>query len=254
MCRMLAVASRNIKDTKLYFNIFPILASVGKVKPYKTEGHHDGWGVAGFLGYKAIVFEKSPSDIIKEKNLYEKSIDKLLHSYTKFAIVHLRKASQGEVKLENTHPFIKDNWIFAHNGTIMDIEKLKIKNDFCKGSTDSEKLFNFIVENIGNDINPVPKLVEVIKYLKLKTKHTSLTFFLANEDFLCVYREYSLKYAEDDDKPIWNKNYYTMYYTQNEKGIIFCSEPLTKAKWYPLRNSHLIVVTKDVNIVFDKKI
>ncbi len=254
MCRMLAVSSQNIKEQELYFNIFPALASVGKVKPHRPEGHHDGWGVAGFLGYKAVIFEKSPNDIVKEKNLYNKSVSKVLNSYTKFAIAHLRKASQGEVKLANTHPFIKDNWIFAHNGTIMDVKNLKIKNNFCKGTTDSERLFNFIVENIGNKINFISELVEIIKYLKVKTKHTSLTFFLSNEDFLCAYREYSLKYAEEDDKPIWNRDYYTLYYTQNEKSIIFCSEQLTEEKWTPLRNSHLIVVTKDARIIFDKKI
>ncbi len=254
MCRMLAVASRNIEDTKKYFDIFLNLASYGKVKPFRKEGHHDGWGAAGFLGYKAVLFHKSSKDVVEEKDLYLKTINKLLVSYSRFAIVHFRKASKGSIKFENTHPFVYDNWIFAHNGTIMNVEKLKLKNIFCKGNTDSERFFNFIVENIGSYINFIPKLIDLIRYVKLNTKHTSLTFLLANESFLCTYREYSLKYAEDNDNPIWNRDYYTLYYTKNNNGIIFCSEPLTKEKWYPIRNSHLVVVERDEHIVFNEKI
>lgn len=37
-------------------------------------------------------------------------------------IAHIRKATQGEVNIENTHPFIREiwgqNWVFAHNGNL----------------------------------------------------------------------------------------------------------------------------------------
>jgi predicted glutamine amidotransferase len=39
-------------------------------------------------------------------------------------IAHIRKATQGEVALENTHPFVRElwgrYWVFAHNGDLKD--------------------------------------------------------------------------------------------------------------------------------------
>ena len=39
-------------------------------------------------------------------------------------IAHIRKATQGQVSLENTHPFVRElwgrYWVFAHNGNLKD--------------------------------------------------------------------------------------------------------------------------------------
>jgi predicted glutamine amidotransferase len=39
-------------------------------------------------------------------------------------IAHIRKATQGRVALENTHPFVRElwgrYWVFAHNGNLRD--------------------------------------------------------------------------------------------------------------------------------------
>ncbi|SSX98644.1 putative glutamine amidotransferase [Actinobacillus ureae] len=39
-------------------------------------------------------------------------------------ISHIRKATRGDINLENTHPFIRELWGetgFAHNGTVEDV-------------------------------------------------------------------------------------------------------------------------------------
>lgn len=40
-------------------------------------------------------------------------------------IAHIRKATQGGVTIENTHPFIREiwgqNWVFAHNGNLKEL-------------------------------------------------------------------------------------------------------------------------------------
>ena len=39
-------------------------------------------------------------------------------------VAHVRKATVGEVSLENCHPFVRElwgrNWVFAHNGDLKD--------------------------------------------------------------------------------------------------------------------------------------
>ncbi|MCS7228056.1 MAG: class II glutamine amidotransferase [Endomicrobia bacterium] len=253
----MGILTRNLKDVEDYiFLQFLELAVRGKIKPCYLEGHLDGWGVAGYLGEKATIFYKSQNSVIEETKEYLKTIDKLEKSNSKISVLHFRKASEGGVKLENTHPFVHNDWIFAHNGTILEKEKLKLNKFLPKGTTDSEILFYYIIENIGNNIKFLPVLIEILKYLKTKVAHTSLSFLLANSDYLIAYREYSSKWAEKDDFALWNKNYYTLFYTKTKNYIIFCSEPLdnTLHKWINIKNCHLVVVDKTLNIVFNKKV
>jgi len=251
---MLALLTKNDFDKNI-FTEFLSIAQNGAVKPNRTEGHLDGWGVAGFLATYPTMFEKSKNNVLTEKDLYENAINKVEISKSKFTIVHFRKASEGKIRLENTHPFIHGEWVFAHNGTVLEKEKLPVIYNFCNGTTDSELLFNYIIENIGLNINFLPRLVDILKHLKNNFKHTSLTFFLMNSDYFVAYREHSTKVAESGDSPSWNKDYYTMYYSKTGDCITFCSQPLKKiCNWLPLKNSHLIVVNKDLEFEFDGKI
>lgn len=63
-----------------------------------------------------------------------------------WTIVHLRAASHGCNKVENTHPFIVGDWAFIHNGVWSDYElvKLAISNQVkIVGETDTEVAANF---------------------------------------------------------------------------------------------------------------
>lgn len=235
-------------------NFLP-LAKYGNVKPHRAEGHNDGWGVAGFLGNTPVVFHKSEKSVLSAEEIYfyfKTAVRKTISSKSKFTIVHFRKASAGSVKIENTHPFVYNEWIFCHNGTVLEKDKLVVNKNFCQGETDSELLFNFLLESIGTRINFIPKLIDSIKYLKTKVRHTSYTFFLTNNNFFIAYREYSNKFAEDDDSPLWNKDYYTLCYVRTKSRIIFCSQPISKTRWMKMKNSELFIVDKNLDIVFNK--
>jgi glutamine amidotransferase len=68
-------------------------------------------------------------------------------------IAHVRDASIGPVRHENTHPFVFDRWLFAHNGTVArwrdepDVRaavEAEIDPDLrreIRGDTDSERCF-----------------------------------------------------------------------------------------------------------------
>jgi glutamine amidotransferase len=65
-------------------------------------------------------------------------------------IVHVRLATVGDVVEENTHPFIRGQWCFAHNGTIDDRTYLQsqlssFRNDERNGNTDSELFFAYLL-------------------------------------------------------------------------------------------------------------
>ncbi len=63
-----------------------------------------------------------------------------------WTIVHLRAASHGGNRMENTHPFLVGNWAFIHNGVWSEYElvKLAISNQVKMiGETDSEVAAHF---------------------------------------------------------------------------------------------------------------
>jgi predicted glutamine amidotransferase len=74
-------------------------------------------------------------------------------------IAHIRYASTGGLRPENTHPFQQRGRIFAHNGVIADLPRLEAElGDYLSlvaGDTDSERFFALITRHIdanGGDI------------------------------------------------------------------------------------------------------
>jgi predicted glutamine amidotransferase len=113
MCQLLAM-NCNV-PTDICFSFAGFQARGGA-----TDVHADGWGIAFFEGRGTRVFlDPQPSCV--------SPVAALVRSYpihSKNVIAHIRKATQGEVALENTHPFMRElwgrYWIFAHNGNLPD--------------------------------------------------------------------------------------------------------------------------------------
>lgn len=77
-------------------------------------------------------------------------------------LAHVRYATTGKLDLVNTHPFLQDGRIFAHNGVVEGLdqldERLKLLGalDLVKGQTDSERVFALITACIrarGGDVS-----------------------------------------------------------------------------------------------------
>jgi predicted glutamine amidotransferase len=59
--------------------------------------------------------------------------------------VHLRYADTGGVSLPNTHPFLQDGRVLAHNGVVGDLERrLGEHLAMVSGETDSGRVFALI--------------------------------------------------------------------------------------------------------------
>ncbi|MEM6105815.1 class II glutamine amidotransferase [Mycobacterium sp. 050272] len=76
-------------------------------------------------------------------------------------IAHVRYATTGSLDVRNTHPFLQDGRIFAHNGVLEGLEILDERlrevgaQDFVLGQTDSERVFALITASIraaGGDV------------------------------------------------------------------------------------------------------
>lgn len=117
-----------------------------------SQNHPDGWGVAYYM-------EQTPH-LVKSTNcamddqIFQK-VSGGVSSHT--VIAHIRKATQGAHSILNSHPFQYGKWIFAHNGNVKNLKKIKPKllklvdHQFTKlilGSTDSEIIFYIILSKL----------------------------------------------------------------------------------------------------------
>jgi len=82
----------------------------------QTDEHSDGWGIAFFedQGCRLVIDDK-PSVTSPLDELVKRNPVKCCN-----VVAHIRKATQGPVALENSHPFKRElwgrSWVFAHNG------------------------------------------------------------------------------------------------------------------------------------------
>jgi glutamine amidotransferase len=113
-----------------------------------TDHHADGWGIAFFEGLGCRVF-------LDSKPAVESPIAKLVREYpirSMNVIAHIRKATRGNVALENTHPYVRElwgrYWIFAHNGTLDGIRPALDGFYRPVGTTDSEHAFCYMLEQL----------------------------------------------------------------------------------------------------------
>ncbi|MDX9886145.1 class II glutamine amidotransferase [Thauera sp.] len=114
-----------------------------------TDHHRDGWGIAFFEGKGARVFlDPAPSAHSPVAELVKHYPIRSLN-----VIAHIRKATQGEVRLENTHPFQRElwgrYWIFAHNGNLKHFAPSLSGRFLPVGTTDSERAFCYILDTLA---------------------------------------------------------------------------------------------------------
>ena len=87
-------------------------------------------------------------------------------------IAHVRYATTGSLDVRNTHPFLQDGRIFAHNGVVEGLDVLDERlcevgtDDLVLGDTDSERVFALITASIRACEGDVTAgLVDAMKWL-----------------------------------------------------------------------------------------
>jgi predicted glutamine amidotransferase len=114
----------------------------------RTGAHHDGWGIAFFEG-------KGVRHFVDHEAAFRSPIAELIKQYpikSTNVIAHIRKATQGQVALENCHPFVRElwgrYWVFAHNGDLKDFAPMLDGPYRPVGHTDSELAFCYLLQQL----------------------------------------------------------------------------------------------------------
>lgn len=192
MCQLLGMNCNTPTDICFSFTGF-------RARGGLTDVHQDGWGIAFFEGKGVRLFlDPLPSA--------ESPVAELVRNYpikSKNVIAHIRKATQGVISLENTHPFMRElwgrYWIFAHNGDIPSFQPQFEGLYLPVGSTDSERAFCWIMQELRKefgDIAPSPeRLFEKLTQLTLELgRHGIFNFLLSNGDLLFAHCSTDLAY------------------------------------------------------------
>lgn len=262
MCRLLGIIANREVDFK-----FSLFGDAQRNLRKQSELNPDGWGVAVFSEKGKVIVHKA-----LEKASGDQLFEKIAFSYIgKIMIAHVRKASSGSNKMENTHPFRIHEWVFAHNGTIYDQKKLETYiepsvSTKIKGDTDSERYFALILSQFARDgirsnwevTNLLESLTSSIQMVRDRIGGSGLNFLLSNGRDLFAYRngrdlyylirdpgdipEESFQSKETGALVSWKK-------AAGEKAVVVASERITESEhWQSVLNNEIICIEDDLTV------
>jgi len=192
MCQLLGMNCNTPTDVTFSFSGF---AQRGGV----TDHHADGWGIAFFEGHGVRHF-------VDHQSASQSPIADLIRRYpiqSRNVIAHIRKATQGEVSLENCHPFVRElwgrYWVFAHNGNLENYAP-RLHGSFKPvGQTDSELAFCWLMQELAKSHASVPTVAELSLTLNELVpqiaQHGTFNFLLSNGQALWAHASTNLHYV-----------------------------------------------------------
>lgn len=114
--------------------------------------HSDGWGIGYYVDLEPAL-EKNIAAAYEGIH-FSSSAERV---YARTVVAHVRMATVGRNSIHNCHPFQWGKWIFAHNGTVRGVDKLREEMlremgaglaASVVGDTDSELLFHWILARL----------------------------------------------------------------------------------------------------------
>lgn len=132
----------------------------------RADEHKDGFGIAFFEDKGLRLF-------VDAKSAGESPVAQMVQHYpikSEVVIAHIRKATQGRVALENTHPYMRElwgrYWVFAHNGNLVGFNPRLHAAFKPVGDTDSERAFCWLMQELAKAHASVPSIGELSATLR----------------------------------------------------------------------------------------
>ena len=256
MCELFAISSRLPATVSLSLKA---LAEHGG----GSAPHTDGWGIAYYRGADARLIKDTSAAHDSDWVRFVQS--RGLSSTT--IISHIRKATRGDVELQNTHPFARElggqMHVFAHNGTLKGIHDhsgFALGRFRPIGDTDSEHAFCHLLarmEEVWLSEGEAPPLDQRLAVFSAFAEQAralgSANFLYADGDYLFV--QANQRYQEDGStRPpglhILNRRCLettvsgggVSVTSDNQTVTLFASVPLTDEDWQPLAKNTILAV------------
>ena len=236
MCQLLGMNCNTPTDILFSFTGFST----------RAVEHKDGFGVAFFEGRGVRCF-------VDAQSARTSPVAEMVRRYpikSDNVIAHIRKATQGRVALENTHPFVRElwgrYWVFAHNGDLQRFAPRLHAAYRTVGDTDSERAFCWLLQELNKSHASMPGIEELTRTLgELVPRiaaHGTFNFMLSNGEALWTHCATHLHYLvrqhpfasavlQDEDLRV---NFADVT-TPADRVAIVVTEPLTRDEaWTPL--------------------
>jgi len=232
-----------------------------------TGTTNDGWGVAFYQDHDVALFREPAA-------AGESALVRFLESEgpaTDLAISHIRRATQGTLKLANTQPFVREingrMHVFAHNGNLTGIENtpsLLLTRDHPLGQTDSEHAFCALLTRVrglwNSEAHPSIdlRIALVSAYAADISELGPANFLYFDGDALFAYGHQRMQNpgGKVESPGLWMLPRHCSNELSDSKfqaGISFANDnhqnvmliasvPLTDENWQPFQDSQLVVV------------
>ena len=219
----------------------------------RATEHRDGFGIAFFedRGLRLFVDPHSARDspvaaLVKHYPIRSGNV-----------IAHIRKATQGRVVLENTHPFVRElwgrYWVCAHNGDLKDFRP-RLHGAFRPvGDTDSEHAFCWLMQELAKAHAAVPTVSELSRTLRellpVPNAHGTFNLLLSNGQALWAHASTRLHWLQrrhpfchatlaDQDLTVD----FARLTTPQDRVVVVATEPLTQGEaWQAMGRGELQV-------------
>jgi predicted glutamine amidotransferase len=184
-------------------------------------------------------------------------------------IAHIRYATTGSLDVHNTHPFLQDGRIFAHNGVVegLDVLDARLREigtaDLVLGQTDSERVFALITGSIrarGGDVTA--GLIDAMKWAAANVPIYAVNILLSTATDM-----WALRYPESNELYLLNRSDVqaaepdsefdlrtkriraTSDHLSNRPSVVFATERMDDdPRWRLLAPGELVHVDKTLHV------
>lgn len=191
MCQLLGMNSSQPADLRFSFAGF---AERGG----RTGEHRDGWGIAFHTRQGCRLYTDHRASVASPLAEHVKRAPIKASN----VVAHIRKATQGRVALENSHPFTRElwgrTWSFAHNGDLKSFHP-DAGRYTPSGDTDSERAFCHVLSGLAERFHAAPGrralYVAVAELSAEIAVHGIFNFLLSDGDTLFAHCSTQLHYV-----------------------------------------------------------
>ncbi|MFO0672514.1 MAG: class II glutamine amidotransferase [Polyangiaceae bacterium] len=267
MCRLLGIVASEPTEFRI------VLREVPRSLAALSAEHPDGWGLAIYDDDAARDAKRAPAWSVARGTACARVDDefhKNAHGSCGVVLVsHVRQKTVGPTALENTHPFASDGWVFAHNGTIKDLDFVRAQTSPARaaevrGTTDSELFFAWVLSALdaaglthaesesAND-EPLDRLVQgIVAAGRARPGFGAFNFLLSNGRVTYAHRfgrslnvlrrgphdEVRRERTSDDGVTVVTP------WSQRRHAVFIASERMTDEPWEELPDGSLIRIDR----------
>jgi predicted glutamine amidotransferase len=229
----------------------------------QSKRNPDGTGLGVFEADGKPVVDKEPVAAWQDSEFATEA-----HQLTGTTfIAHVRYSSGAALEARNTHPFLQDDRIFAHNGVVTDLDALDTRlqqlglSDLVQGETDSERIFALITACIRRHHGDVSAgIVDAVDWLA-----QTVPIFAVNMLLSTATDMWALRYPETHELHLLDRRkvlapdqlfelstdriHARSRHLMTQPKVIFASEPMDDdPRWQLMEPGELVHVDADLRI------